>query len=119
MESSGCEELSGRPILGAVLKRLSRLGIKSLMVEGGSSVIQSFLRTHSENKGTSTEKKHGGEDSGVVDKIVVTISPKIVGMEGLGFSDSINFSSSSAPSLNLKTPVYQQFGSDIVMAARI
>lgn len=47
--------------LGALLTRLHELGIHSLLVEGGGRVITNFL------------------DSAVVDQLIVTIVPKIIG----------------------------------------
>jgi len=52
--------------LPAILESLANLKIKSLMVEGGAHIIQSFLRL------------------GNVETIVVTTAPKTVGEDGLG-----------------------------------
>ncbi len=52
----------------SLLIRLNELGIKSLMVEGGARVIASFF-AHPE----------------VINTIIVTVAPKFVGTEGIGY----------------------------------
>jgi GTP cyclohydrolase II len=47
--------------LGALLKRLDDLGVRDVLVEGGARILTSFL------------------ESGLVDYLVVTISPRFVG----------------------------------------
>lgn len=51
----------GRPSLPALLRELHRLGLSSLMVEGGASVISAFLASH------------------LVDLLALTIVPQFVG----------------------------------------
>ncbi|KAI9305738.1 dihydrofolate reductase-like domain-containing protein [Cunninghamella echinulata] len=70
---------------------LWKLDIKSVMVEGGSRVIQSCLT------------------SGFVDQLIVTIAPVYVGNQGVDVSAVSQ----------LKDVKYQTFGRDVVMAARI
>jgi riboflavin biosynthesis pyrimidine reductase len=53
-----------------MLKTLYGMGIKSLMVEGGASVIASFL------------------DSRYVDRLLITISPTFVGSAGVTYECS-------------------------------
>jgi len=47
---------------------LHSLGIRSLMVEGGAQIIDAFAR------------------SGLVDRLVVTVAPVVVGPQGIGYS---------------------------------
>jgi 2,5-diamino-6-(ribosylamino)-4(3H)-pyrimidinone 5'-phosphate reductase len=60
--------------LPAVLGELHNLGIKSLMVEGGRSVIWSFL----------SERDSGGRP--LIDSLVVTVAPILVGVNGFELS---------------------------------
>lgn len=70
---------SGRVDLVALVRELPGLGIRSVLIEGGRSVITSALRAH------------------VVDRIVVCIAPKILGsgieavgdLGALGLSDAL------------------------------
>jgi 2,5-diamino-6-(ribosylamino)-4(3H)-pyrimidinone 5'-phosphate reductase len=51
---------------------LKRLGLRSVMIEGGSRVLSSFLRSSLRDDG-----------SPVVDTVIVTIAPMFIG-EGVG-----------------------------------
>lgn len=82
---------TGRLDWGKVWTLLWKLDIKSVMVEGGSRVIQSCLT------------------SGFVDQLIVTIAPVYVGNQGVDVSAVSQ----------LKDVKYQTFGRDVVMAARI
>ncbi|KAG7447493.1 bacterial bifunctional deaminase-reductase [Guyanagaster necrorhizus] len=57
----------------SVLQTLHELGVRSLMVEGGARVIGSFLAER---------------DS--VDTVIITIAPKFVGSEGVGYGVDIS-----------------------------
>jgi 2,5-diamino-6-(ribosylamino)-4(3H)-pyrimidinone 5'-phosphate reductase len=83
--------VNGRLPWDAILAVLQVQGIKSVMVEGGSRIIQSCLT------------------SGCVDQLVVTIAPVYVGDQGVDVSAKAT----------LDDVHYQVFGRDIVMAARI
>lgn len=61
---------------------LKGLGLKSVMIEGGSKVLSSFLRSPSRSGG-----------SPVVDTVVVTVAPMFIG-EGVGV----------VPEVSLNTP---------------
>lgn len=54
--------------MSEALRELRSLGIRSLMVEGGAQIIDSFAR------------------SGLVDRLVVTVAPVVVGPLGIGYS---------------------------------
>ena len=51
-----------------MLHALHSLGIRTLMVEGGAQIIDSFAR------------------SGLVDRLVVTVAPVVVGPQGIGYT---------------------------------
>lgn len=51
-----------------MLHTLHSLGIRSLMVEGGAQIIDAFAR------------------SGLVDRLVVTVAPVVVGPAGIGYT---------------------------------
>jgi 2,5-diamino-6-(ribosylamino)-4(3H)-pyrimidinone 5'-phosphate reductase len=51
-----------------VLHTLHSLGIRTLMIEGGAEIIDSFVH------------------SGLVDRLVVTVAPVVVGTHGIGYS---------------------------------
>ncbi|KIO22479.1 hypothetical protein M407DRAFT_245132 [Tulasnella calospora MUT 4182] len=67
---------TGKLDLDDVLSILRKLGVKSLMVEGGQQVISSFLSHKSSSTGKSA-----------VDSIIVTVAPTYVGNEGVGALD--------------------------------
>ncbi|KAI0308343.1 dihydrofolate reductase-like domain-containing protein [Multifurca ochricompacta] len=60
--------------LPAVLRTLREKGIRSIMVEGGARVIQSFLSTASGR---------------LVDALIVTTAPVLVGRDGIGYGDGL------------------------------
>ncbi len=80
--------------LPALLRHLGESGINSLMVEGGAQIITSFL------------------SSRLVDQIVLTIAPLLVG--GLRVVDSPGRSPFS-PFPRLRRLSYQQLGEDLVL----
>lgn len=51
-----------------MLHTLHSLGIQSLMVEGGAQIVDSFAR------------------SGLVDRLIVTVAPVVVGPLGVGYT---------------------------------
>ena len=59
--------MTGRADVQSLLEELSRMKIQSLMVEGGASVISSFLK------------------AGVVDSLIITVCPTMVGNNGIGY----------------------------------
>jgi 2,5-diamino-6-(ribosylamino)-4(3H)-pyrimidinone 5'-phosphate reductase len=60
--------------LPAVLRTLREKGIRSIMVEGGARIIQSFL---------SAASGH------LVDALIVTTAPILVGCEGVGYGERL------------------------------
>ncbi|KAF4604823.1 2,5-diamino-6-(ribosylamino)-4(3H)-pyrimidinone 5'-phosphate reductase [Pleurotus pulmonarius] len=73
---------TGRQIdIRAMLRTLSELGIRSLMVEGGASVIKSFFTGVSNTSGD------------FVDAVIVTVAPVFVGQQGVGYDLDLQNSS--------------------------
>lgn len=70
---------AGRLSIRSILSTLRKAGIKSLMVEGGASVIASFIEAASSES-----------DSTTVDKIIITIAPTLVGADGVGYSSELS-----------------------------
>ncbi|HVS64425.1 MAG TPA: GTP cyclohydrolase II [Thermoanaerobaculia bacterium] len=86
----------GRLSLEHLLRALGELGIGSLMVEGGSRVITSFL----------AERR--------VDHLVLTVAPTLVG----GLAAVGAFQDGERPPLpRLRNPRYQRLGDDLIVRA--
>lgn len=81
--------------LSAIIAKLSDAGVKSVMVEGGASVIASFL------------------DSGLCDILIVTVSPTLFG-SGLAYSAG-DGSARAFNLTNLHNPKWIQLGDDVVV----
>jgi GTP cyclohydrolase II len=86
----------GRVDLPDLLYLLGRRGIKSIMVEGGSQVISSFIEAR------------------LVDQMIITIAPRLVG--GLQVFDRPAVDNGS--SLGLKQVSYQSCGPDMILWAQ-
>ncbi|TFK77463.1 bacterial bifunctional deaminase-reductase [Pluteus cervinus] len=69
-------DITGKLSIPTVLHKLDELGIKSLMVEGGSQVIASFFTADSSNER-------------VIDTVIATIAPVFVGNDGVDYE--VNF----------------------------
>ncbi|KAI8381214.1 dihydrofolate reductase-like domain-containing protein [Radiomyces spectabilis] len=81
------------PSLPSVLTLLRQHGIEKLMVEGGARVIQSWLK------------------SSLVDQLIVTVAPVLVG-DGVDATSGRSLTS-------LSDVQYQQIGNDMVIAAKL
>jgi 2,5-diamino-6-(ribosylamino)-4(3H)-pyrimidinone 5'-phosphate reductase len=55
--------------LPVILKSLNDLGIRSLMVEGGARIIESFFAA----------------PENIVDALIITVAPLLVGSDGVGY----------------------------------
>lgn len=88
----------GRVDLPVLLAQLAGRGVQSLMVEGGARVITSFLDLH------------------MVDRVVVTIAPLLVG--GLHAVESVVWHNGRL-SPHLRQPHYHTFGQDVVLVADV
>jgi|SRR5687767_8756382 3,4-dihydroxy 2-butanone 4-phosphate synthase/GTP cyclohydrolase II len=84
----------GRVDLIAALRCLADRGVKRLMVEGGATVISSFLRSR------------------LVDYCVITVAPKLVG--GLKAMDNFH-PSNDLPPLSIVDCRYQPLGGDLII----
>ncbi len=89
--------------LHCLLSTLAELGIHRLMVEGGARVITSFLRNH------------------IVDQLVVTIAPKLVG--GLRAIDNLLINGNGGQNENQQPKLinfgYKKLGDDIICRSMI
>lgn len=81
----------GRVNLPALLELLGGLGIQTLMVEGGASVITSFLQQR------------------LAHRLVVTISPQLLG--------GVKAVAALAESVPLRNPAFRALGQDIILEA--
>ena len=79
--------------LPELLNELAARGVKSLMVEGGATILRNFLT------------------AGLVDAVVVTIAPRFVG--GVRVIDT------PLPYPTLKNECWEQWGNDMVMRAEV
>ena len=77
-----------------LLATLRSLGVRSLMVEGGARVIRSFLeaaRTQPAAQKEQTLGSPGGTGAAtIVDALVVTVAPTIVGEAGVGYGSGLH-----------------------------
>jgi 3,4-dihydroxy 2-butanone 4-phosphate synthase/GTP cyclohydrolase II len=83
----------GQVDLADALRQIAQLGVRSVMVEGGSSVLTSFLQ------------------SGLIDHLVVTVAPLVLG--GL---HAVNVLTTPLP---LQSPHWEMFGNDLVFWGRV
>jgi 3,4-dihydroxy 2-butanone 4-phosphate synthase/GTP cyclohydrolase II len=99
LEAKGAQILrlpssNGRVDLTALLDRLGKMGITTLMVEGGAGIITSFLKEH------------------LVDRLILTIAPTMTG--GLHGIQEIN-----RPFPRLGHTEYTQLGQDLIIAGDV
>ena len=79
-----------------LLTALRELGVRSLMVEGGARVIRSFLEAARTQPAAQKEHILGrGSPRGtgaakIVDALVVTVAPTIVGEAGVGYGSGLH-----------------------------
>ncbi|EJD54406.1 bacterial bifunctional deaminase-reductase [Auricularia subglabra TFB-10046 SS5] len=86
----------------AVLRHLREQGVKSLMVEGGRSVISSFFAARD------------SQGRPVVDRLIVTVAPILVGSDGVGVALE-----GATTILRLEHLCSQLMGRDTVVACRV
>lgn len=92
-----------------VLGELYKQGIKSLMVEGGATIINSFLKCSQQSDGLGAPP--------VIDIIIITTAPMFVGDGGVGYEVGGSKQAEEAPALQ---PVQTALmGIDTVTALRI
>lgn len=106
-------------LVDLLLSLKSTFGINSVMVEGGAHILSSFLSISCQQK----QRIADTTATRIVDMIVVTISPKILGAVcGLGtFSkfNIFNIQNGTLPSLDFQSPTafFRKIGSDMVIAS--
>lgn len=69
---------SGFIMIPDLLKVLYNLGIKTLMVEGGATIIGSFLAEPART-----------EPNAIIDTLIITIAPTLVGNDGIGYGEKL------------------------------
>ncbi|KAJ3791238.1 dihydrofolate reductase-like domain-containing protein [Lentinula aff. detonsa] len=84
--------------ISLVLQTIHRLGILSVMVEGGAQVIRSFLLQTVAQSASS-----------LVDTVIITVAPIFVGEDG------VSYNAGSGPSSALKHASTAMFGQDTVV----
>jgi diaminohydroxyphosphoribosylaminopyrimidine deaminase / 5-amino-6-(5-phosphoribosylamino)uracil reductase len=89
----------GRVDLGALLEDLWTLGVRSVMVEGGATLITGFLR------------------AGLVDRLAVCVAPKILG-DGLQAVGDLGIRDLSR-SLTLADAAVEPYGVDLILSGRV
>lgn len=103
-------EVDGKISIPALLERLRSLEIRSLMVEGGASIIESFLAEASSSHCTQSDTRRN-----IVDTVIVTVAPIFVGGDGIGYG--LGLGEEQIPKLqHIQTEV---IGQDTVVAARL
>jgi diaminohydroxyphosphoribosylaminopyrimidine deaminase / 5-amino-6-(5-phosphoribosylamino)uracil reductase len=89
----------GRVDLGALMEELGALGVGSVMVEGGATLITSFLK------------------AGLVDRLAVCVAPKILG-DGLQAVGDLGIRDLSR-SITLADASVEHYGVDLVLSGRV
>jgi diaminohydroxyphosphoribosylaminopyrimidine deaminase/5-amino-6-(5-phosphoribosylamino)uracil reductase len=89
----------GRVDLGALMEELGTLGVGSVMVEGGATLITSFLK------------------AGLVDRLAVCVAPKILG-DGIQAVGDLGIRDLSR-SLALADASVEPYGVDLVLSGRV
>ncbi|QRV94921.1 riboflavin biosynthesis protein RibD [Ceratobasidium sp. AG-Ba] len=101
LEDAGAILITGRLDLAGALRLLKMRGVNSVMIEGGQRVISSML----------TERHADG--SVLVDTLIVTVAPKLIGFDGMGVIQQ----GKKLPALkHIKS---EQFGVDTVIACTL
>ncbi|KAG1749737.1 dihydrofolate reductase [Suillus paluster] len=103
LENAGARVI-GVPSVDDLLKVLYNFGIKTLMVEGGATVIGSFL-------GESARAK----PNAIIDTLIITIAPTLIGDDGVSYGEGL--SAAQVPSLkHIRTEV---MGRDVVVVSAL
>ena len=93
------QDATGRVDLAALLRRLRSRGVRSVMVEGGGTVITSLLRDR------------------LVDRMVVCIAPKLIG-EGVDAVNDLNILT-MAQALTLTDTRFDRLGDDLIFEGHL
>lgn len=92
-------DTSGHVDLAALLVELGKHGVRSVMVEGGAALITSFLRGR------------------LVDRVVITVAPKILG-QGIEAVGDLGIDTLSS-AIQIAGPTIEQYGVDIVIDGQV
>jgi len=92
-------DLDGRVDLAALLRELVAFGVRSVMVEGGATLITGFFR------------------AGLVDRLAVCVAPKILG-NGIDAIGDLGIRDLSR-SLTLADVAVKPYGVDLILSGRI
>ena len=92
-------DAEGRVDLGALMEKLGALGVGSVMVEGGATLITSFLKAR------------------LVDRLAVCVAPKILG-DGVQAVGDLGIRDLSS-SLTLADASVEPYGVDLVLSGRV
>lgn len=89
-----------------LLKALSKEGLKSVMIEGGATIINSLLEPSYQN---------------LIDSVIVTIAPTWLGQGGVVVSPTRRFNEQGVaiPASRLTDVKWYPFGEDVVLCGRI
>lgn len=100
----GVPSVDGFIVIPDLLKVLYNFGIKSLMVEGGATVIGSFLAECARTKPNT-----------IIDTLIITIAPMLIGDDGVGYAEKLL--ATQIPSLkHIQTEV---MGRDVVIVSAL
>jgi len=93
---------NGLDLRDVIFKLRQKYGIKSIMVEGGSSVLSAFIKAN------------------LVDCLCATVSPTIIGGEkGLCAFRSLNIDNDNLPMLQLVNSTFFPVARDVILLARL
>ncbi|KAG1757853.1 dihydrofolate reductase [Suillus lakei] len=100
----GVPSVDGFIMIPELLKVLYKFGIKTLMVEGGATMIGSFLAESAHTK-----------PNAIIDTLIITIAPTLIGDDGVGYGEKL--STAQIPSLkHIRTEV---MGRDVVIVSAL
>jgi diaminohydroxyphosphoribosylaminopyrimidine deaminase/5-amino-6-(5-phosphoribosylamino)uracil reductase len=95
-----CEEFDGRVSITDLLLKLGKLGIQSILLEGGSRLAGDMLQ------------------HGLIDELVFFMAPKIVGNNGFAPFTLMGGVTSMSEAIRLEFTDVHRIGTDIVVTAR-
>jgi len=120
LEAAGAEMVEvaaedGMISIPDMLGTLRQRGIRSVMVEGGASVIESFLAARIPARSEPSRDAPKEVSAGVVDTVIVTVAPVLVGQDGVSYGSDL--SAAKLPALqHVRTEL---FGHDAIMALKV
>ncbi|KAG0702725.1 dihydrofolate reductase-like domain-containing protein [Suillus ampliporus] len=104
LENAGARVIRRFIMIPDLLKVLYNFGIKTLMVEGGATIIGSFLAESARPK-----------PNAIIDTLIITIAPTLIGDDGVSYGEGL--STAQVPSLkHIRTEV---MGRDVVIVSAL